>query len=373
MYGRPRVDAVTSEAAVSDKRMRTRSLTTRLIDPRTDDQWRSFVEYHPQATVFHQPPWIEAVCDSFGYAPRFHVLEDASRRIVAAWPNLLVRSRLTGTRLVCLPFCHRAGPLLETSAECGILWRAVLDSIETGAGRIEVRGWPSQVEVPPELTRGSHFVRHVLDLSPGSDRIYTALDKDVRYSIRRAEREGVRTRVTTSEDDLPAFKRLYLALRRRQGLLPQPDRFLEAIYRNFVVEGDGFIVMAEIEGRPVATMLSVGNRGTIVGTHSGIDPAARSRRTTYASMWASIEEGCRRGYLQYDLGRSHSNDTGLTHFKEQWGAQREPLAYLFHPAAGGFDAGDPGGVKRAAMGLFARNAPLSLLARAGSILYPHLG
>ena len=74
-----------------------------VIDPLLDGRWDRFVDRHPNAGPFHHSSWARALVDAYGYLPRYHVVEVAAE-IVAAWPAMLVRSRLTGNRLVALPF-----------------------------------------------------------------------------------------------------------------------------------------------------------------------------------------------------------------------------------------------------------------------------
>jgi CelD/BcsL family acetyltransferase involved in cellulose biosynthesis len=351
-----------------------RSLTVARIDPINDPRWRVFAENHPLALVFHQPAWIRALAYVFGYEPRFHVLQDLDGNIAAAWPAMLVRSRLTGNRLVCLPFCHRAGPLIDCAEQAQRLVEAVLDDRRRlGARTVEARDWPRNVELPPVIKAAHFYSRHVIDLSRGAEAVWQGLNKDMRYSIRRASRNGVTVRAGNGPEDLDVFYRLYLEQRRRQRLLPQPLAFIRAIYAGLVQAGNGFMVVAEHQGKPIAALLSVGHAVTVIGTHSAAGPDARHLRATPLAMWKSVELACERGYTGYDLGRSDTDSAGLQHFKEEWGAVQEDLPYFYNPKPGGVNAGRPRGLPSAVLGLYARFAPRPVYVKLSEVVYRHLG
>ncbi len=309
----------------------------------------------------------------FGYQPRFHALEDAQGEIVAAWPLMLIRSRLTGTRLVCIPFCFRAGPLISTANEASQLFPEVLkDAADCKADWIEVRGWPSDLAVPHPLRAGSFYVRHTLDLSSGVEGVLAGLKKDMRYSIRRAERNGLSVRSGSGPADRAIFYNLYVDQRRRQGLLPQPEKFINAIW-DAMEDLGGFAAIVEHGSQPACVMLSIGHGSTIVGMYSGTDIIARKVRAVPLAIWKSVELACQAGYTSYDFGRSDVDADGLQRFKADWGASSERLPYLFYPNPRGINSGDQPGIARSLLRLNARFAPDILFKGVGSLAYPHLG
>lgn len=345
-----------------------------IINPLADSRWHDFISTNKAAEVFHTSAWLGAVSDSFGYEPRAYILEGASSQIVAAWPTMLVKSRLTGSRLVCLPFCHRAGPLLTAPAHATRLLRALVeDAKRLGARSVETRAWPAGVVAPCEIRASTSYSRHVLDLSGGSEAVLSRADKDIRYSIRRAQREGVTVRLAEGPDDVEAFYHLYLGQRRRLGLLPQPKHFIRAIYERLIHAGLGFAVMAEYQGQSVCGLLSVGHGRRVVGTHSAADYASRQLRATALAMWKCVEIACERGYGQYDFGRTDTESAGLEQFKAAWGARREELPYYYYPRPGGVNAGAPHGFAKSALRIYSHYAPEPIFAGLSGVMYRHLG
>ena len=351
----------------------TTAATSSTVDPLADSRWAAFAGSHPSAVVFHQPAWIRVLTDVFGYEPRFHVSRDARGEITAAWPSMVVRSRLTGTRLVCLPFCHRAGPLVDSSDSGRILLDALTsDAQEVSTLRIsKFATGPGGSNSHSACNRGTSIL-HAIDLASNSECLLPGFDRDVRYSIRRAQRDGVSVRLAGGPDDVRAFYRLYVRQRKRQGLLPQPESFITQICESIVDAGDGFLVLAAYNDQPVAGLLS-SHRDTVIGTHAAMEPAFRRHRPNHLAMWLSIQVACDRGFKHYDLGRTQPEDERLARFKAGWGASQTTLPYFYSPGEDSMRARYHSGSGNAIVSSIIRHSPRAVAATAANILYRHLG
>ena len=343
------------------------------LDPLTDSRWQAFVDSHPHGLAFHGTGWVASIQSAFGYKPRFLALEQDGT-IMAAWPAMWVGSRLTGNRLVTMPFSHCAGPLVSTEEQATKLLKVAMDDANAiGAKSIEVRDWPSNLTTPPTFEQIDPFRRHVVDLSGGPEGVLANAGKDMRYSIRRAERNGVTVRAGTSEADMDIFYWMYCRQRRRQALLPQPKPFIREVFRRVVQTGNGFLVIAECEGQPVASLLSVNGSRTAIGTHSAALPQARDLRAIPLAMFRSMEMACERGLGAYDLGRTDKGALGLRHFKEEWGAVEVEMPYLYYPRPKGVNTKPPGGLGKSMLQLYCSVVPDPLFSTLSGLAYRHLG
>ena len=112
------------------------------VDPVTDPRWRRLAE-GPRASLFTSPPWISAVCRSYGFAPEARIAVDAAGEPVGGFAWVAVDD-VRGRRLSSLPFSDRADPLVPDSPT----WtRAVR--------RAEDRRRPAHAAVPRRLARAS--------------------------------------------------------------------------------------------------------------------------------------------------------------------------------------------------------------------------
>jgi lipid II:glycine glycyltransferase (peptidoglycan interpeptide bridge formation enzyme) len=238
---------------------------------------------------------------------------------------------------------------------------------------LEVRGWPDGSSPPGQLVASSDYYCHRLDLSQGIEAVFKNASTNMRRSVRRAEREGVVVRRGESADDLVAFYQLNLKLRRRHGMLPQPFSFFQSIQRNLLSQSRGYILIAEVNGMPIAAVMCLRHNGTSIDKFAVSDDAYWEYRGNHLVLWRSLEIECERGARGFDLGRSDANAEGLRRFKEGWGAKRSRLSYFYYPEPAGLSLGDPSGRKKRLLEIFADRAPDAAFVAAGQILYRHLG
>ena len=143
-------------------------MRTELLDPRTDERWEEFVERAERATMFHHPAWLELLAARYRYDFAASCLVDDDGRVVAGLPWARIESRLTGRRLVALPFSDACPPLIEgASAEelaraidehrreagLGLEVRWLLDSLSDGVAFIATGATPCRSSRTPTRSR----------------------------------------------------------------------------------------------------------------------------------------------------------------------------------------------------------------------------
>src|SRR5262245_64765070 len=97
-----------------------RRLTVNSVDPCTDPGWARLLA-QPSAGLFHSPPWLRAIADTYGFPVRAWTVSDTNGTAEGgvAFCEL---DDLAGHRLVCLPFSDCADLLFLSSA----VWRVLL-------------------------------------------------------------------------------------------------------------------------------------------------------------------------------------------------------------------------------------------------------
>jgi CelD/BcsL family acetyltransferase involved in cellulose biosynthesis len=113
------------------------------LDPVGDSRWGDLVARAPDSTAFHHPAWIALVRGHYGYAVDAWCLEAPGGSLVAGLPVATTGNRVTGRRLVALPFSDHCSPLLAAGADPGTAARfaTVIDAMRRAEGlALEVRG-----------------------------------------------------------------------------------------------------------------------------------------------------------------------------------------------------------------------------------------
>jgi CelD/BcsL family acetyltransferase involved in cellulose biosynthesis len=337
-----------------------------LLDPLHDPRWARLAERAPQASVFHHPAWMGLVSAQYGYRLAAPAVLDAGGEAVAGVPVALIASRLTGRRIVALPFSDVCPPLVTGRAPADA--RARLAAALLALGRehratVEVRG--DLAELAPPVTR---FHQHVVDLGPGVEGVERGYTPAVRRNVRTAHRLGVDVRREDGPAALEAFYALHVQTRRRLGVPTQPKRFVRGL--GALLDRDlGFVSVARLDGRPVAAAVFLHAAGTLTYKFGASDRSFQHVRPTNALFADAIRWACGRGLRELDLGRTDLGHEGLRAFKRSWGAAETPLAYTY--------AGEPPGRGRSRAQRLAapviRRGPALVGRAVGEVLYRHAG
>lgn len=333
------------------------------LDPIEDPRWEVFVKSAPEASVFHHPHWLALLREQYGYRMTACCMIDAGGRVRAGLPLALVSSRLTGRRLVALPFSDICPPLGGDGAEHDLA--VALEELRAGLGvELRVHG-PLAGRGHP----GPAYHHHVVRLEPDVEAVQRRFARrQALQGVRRAQREGVVIEHRTDATALRAFYRLHAATRRRQGIPTQPLRFILAFAGLFEREL-GFVSLASVDGKPIAAAVFLTFNGTLTYKYGASDARFLDRRPNNLLFMDAIRWGCERGLRAYDMGRTDLGHDSLRAFKLMWGAEERLLQYTEVGAAGPTRRSSP---PRAMRALIRRTPPI-LSRGLGELFYRHVG
>jgi len=345
-----------------------------VIDPRLSPAWDEFVARQPEGSVFHGTAWASVLLETYHYQPRYYALTDASGEILAGVPLLLVSSRLTGRRLVGLPFSDLCPPLVPDGCDASPLLESIRrDAQGNHLSYVEMRG-PSPLPLDQwDFQETSCFTRHVIPLDKPLEELEAAFHSSARRGTKKAQREGVTVRSATSPEEMRRFYRLYVTTRRKHGVVPAPYRFFEKIQAHLLAPGSGCLLLAEWQDRLIAADLLLWDARRLTYKFNVSDPQFLEQRPNNVLMWEAIRLGKQLGCSSFDLGRSEADNEGLHRFKGLWASEASPLPYYYYPTVKGFATEDGTSLKRTVMSIAVRLTPRPLLPRAGALLYRHLG
>lgn len=341
------------------------------IDPLADPRWAEFVESHPHASVFHTPGWLEALRRTYGYEAVAYTTTPPGTDLTNGVVLCRVHSRITGRRMVSLPFADHCEPLVNRAEDLeGLLSSLHLDCRREGWKYVEMRPHTPFDGCPAGMEPTQHFYLHTVDLSPELTRIFHRFHKDsTQRKVRRAEREGLIYEEGRGEALLAQFYRLLVRTRQRHQWPPQPFDW----FRNLVeCLGDKVkIRVASKDGRAFASILTLSFKDVLVYKYGCSDERFHNLGAVHLLFWNTIRDGKSNGARVLDLGRSDSDNLGLITFKERWGATRSHLTYWRYSTC-------PASAPLAGWGIkLARSVighiPDTLLIAAGKMLYRHVG
>lgn len=301
-----------------------------VLDPLSDPRWPSFVAQAPEAVVFHHPAWLALLRAEYGYPVAAWTLCDADRAVVGGLPIARVVSRLTGRRLVALPFCDLCGPVLAGGAAD----EARAELLATIADQRARIGLPldihESVEGLGDATASRSFLHHVVELADDPVTVEARFTKShVKRGARKAERLGLRIERRLDRAGLDEFYRLHVETRRYQGVPVQSKRFIRR-FEGLFAEGLGHVALVrDPSGRVLAAAVFLTFNGTLTYKYGASDRAELGKRPNNLLFLDAIRWGCAQGMRRLDLGRTDLDNQGLREFKLSWGAAERRLSYTW--------------------------------------------
>jgi lipid II:glycine glycyltransferase (peptidoglycan interpeptide bridge formation enzyme) len=183
------------------------------------------------------------------------------------------------------------------------------------------------IHVHPELS-------WILDLSPDETTLLANMRKTTRYSIKKAEKDGVQVRISTDSADLKIFYDLYLATVSRQKFQPFSWNYLQREFELFSKHNMLKIGIAEEAGKPVSGAMIVFTPYEAF-YHQGASITGSKSVASYLLQWRLIQMAKQAGCRKYNFWGISPEEkpnhpwAGLSLFKKGFGGS----AHQYTPTA----------------------------------------
>jgi len=290
--------------------------------------WQALLERLPSGDVLHDWAWA-AVAELDGTPARRFVLDENGE--VMAICSAQVRRTALGRSIWYVP----RGPVLDYDHPNALQrLQRVIDGLRSAAKADRAIA----VRIEPRIERESRAAAlfdqvglkrvdatlqtpdtRLVDLLPDDEALLAAFDKDTRYAIRRAEREGVLTSVIDAPNDDRALADLHSlvteTLDRAHYRLPSLERY-RAIWRGLASAGRARIIQARHDGNLEATGLLVveGDRSIYLYAGSIREAKGETKRfPSYAAQWQMMRTARDMGSKTHDLWGVAPEDAGPDH------------------------------------------------------------
>lgn len=183
----------------------------------------------------------------------------------------------------------------------------------------------------------------ILDLNISEEELLKNMAKRHRYSIKKAQKEGIKIESSTDFQDVDKFYDIYKETAKRQGFIPFSKEYVKKEFEIFTKENKAKIFFAYYKGEIIAGAV------IIFSNHSGFYHHGASNRkypnipASELLQWEAILECKKRNLKKYnfwgvvpDSDKNHSW-IGLSHFKRGFGgyekeyfhAQDFPITYKY--------------------------------------------
>lgn len=295
-----------------------------LIDPLKVENWNNLLATIPGYSFFHTSNWADVLIQSYGYQP-VYLCTKTNDTLESLFPLMEVASAITGRRGVSLPFTDSCKILTSNT---GVFQNLLRQAVVLGKKRrwkyLDIRGGEEHLlkEKPAAVYWG-----HELDLSGGSERLFSNLRNSTRRNIKKAMSKQVQCDVSNSLAAMNEFCRLNIMTRKEHGLPPQPERFFQHLYERVISQNMGFVATASISNRVIAANVYLHFGDEVIYKYGASDRNYQHLRASNLVMWETIKWSCHEGFKIMTLGRTEPEHKGLMQFKSGWGAKPYPILY----------------------------------------------
>jgi CelD/BcsL family acetyltransferase involved in cellulose biosynthesis len=306
-------------------------MTARLLNARSEQIWPGLAD-HRLGSLFSCLPWIEALARTYD----FEILAAASTRQGGAESAILFSriADLRGDRIVCLPFSDYCDPLVEDAKS----WNELIEPILAFGVPVTLRCLHNELPVnDARFTTVRQAMWHGVDLERSEEELWAGVSGSARQNVRKAERNGVVVREAKSLEAVQIFHRMHLRLRKsKYRLLVQPAAFFENLHLLFAPSEGLTVLLAEVQGGPVAGIFFLQWRDTLYyKLNASVDSTLGANDLL---MWEGIRLGRRRGLARLDFGLSDLGQPGLIRYKRKYATQERAISMLRWQPPGHADA-----------------------------------
>lgn len=306
-----------------------------LTDPQERARLERWLAAHPRATAFHRPAWGEAIASATGHEYLALVAEDAQRELAGFLPLHAIHSPLFGRAMVSAGFAVDGGILADDDASAAALADAGWRLAECySAPTLELRGgWlPDDSRWTIKSDAHAGFAADlVADGAQADQKQLEWVPRKQRAEVRKGLANDLTVRTGSSAQDRQLHYAVYAESVRNLGTPVFPRALFEAVLDAFGDDADILTVLHD--DVPVASVLNLYHRGTVLPFWGGGVWAARALRANDVMYYALMNHARRRGCTRFDFGRSKVG-TGAFAFKKNWGFEPAPLSYAVRNADG---------------------------------------
>jgi hypothetical protein len=296
-----------------------------------EDQWRCFVEQHPEGNIFHTPEMFQVFSRTKGHCPELWAAASDERLLGLLLPvqitfmHRLVRHFTTRSVVYGSVLCV---PDAEGEKALSVLLQSYTNKVEGTPLFTELRNLSNMEAVQPILNRYGFVyedhLNYLIDLRRAPEAILQSIGRQTRKNIRRGLRRGeVVVEEVEKREDVATCYDLIRQTYRTAGV-PLADRSLfEAAFDLLRPKGMARFTLARVGRTPAAVSVELMYRGVMYGWFGGVDRAYGCHVPNELLTWHLFQWGSENGYRVYDFGGAGKPDEeyGVRDFKAKFGGE----------------------------------------------------
>lgn len=294
--------------------------------------WENYIGHHEACNFSDSWSWRNVVERSYALPCKWFIAR-RRRRIEGVLALTLTRHPLFGKYLATAPFGSHGG-FHSNSADAS---KALIDAAarvrrDLRADYVVIRGLGHRTyDFPHDWQQDTSYATYWLELPESPAALMSGLRKKTRWLVSKARRNGLYVEFGR-EDLLADFWNVVTRCMKELGSPFHSRSYLLNLLETFA-DRSLIAIAFTPEGQPAGASLTLFHRDTATMLHANVPGRYRHLHTAEFLYYSVIEECCRRGFRNFDMGRSLVG-SGNDAFKMKWRPIRRKLLYAYNVAPG---------------------------------------
>ena len=265
-------------------------------------------------------------------APLYFYLKEGSD-IIAGLPGVLLSFKVLKILYASIPY----GNLIGEKSYFSLLMELLEKEFRRrGIDQVRMTESPFSESYQPNTFQSISAKCSLLDLRRfQKEKIWENYRSEVRRAIRKAQKNELFVKKTTSLKEMESFYQLYLSsMKRNRSAAKYPRQWFNALYEILIQKRKSDILFAMKGDRYAAGVVLIYSTTSNHYLHNGSDQTHLENRPNDLIVDQIIQESLKEGKTTLDFMGSDSNDLPLIRFKEKWGSRSVDLhTYVkdYHP------------------------------------------
>jgi peptidoglycan pentaglycine glycine transferase (the first glycine) len=173
----------------------------------------------------------------------------------------------------------------------------------------------------------------ILKITSSEEELLKGMRKQTRYSIKKAEKDGVTVERSTNPADLELFWQIYESTFKRNHFTPFSKEYLSKEFSTFMNAGKGILYFAKYNNERISSAFVIYSNGSGFYHHGASLQKYSNITASHLIQWEAIREAKLRGCTHYNFwGMSPEGDIkhpwyGYSLFKKGFGGYYEEYVH----------------------------------------------